>query len=199
MHEQKSQNEPNREAAKGVRRRIGSLLGYGLTAILVVGCVIWGYNRMPNGQHRDLSTALPWENNGLVLSEIEASWCNTAGNERMSKRTHLYPRVRLRLGAAPGKGRLDVIFVDSLGTQIGDTHYLRYENGQFRKEDDLIVKAEGDTATCWLETGFPSDDMFTLHRMNQDEALWRVIVYHRTDGTSGSVRLGQCSIPAEVK
>lgn len=199
MHERDCQNRDENGAKQSGRKRPGGYIIGAVLVLLFLAAAIWIDAQRPDSRHRDLSDDVPWKHAGLVVSEVDVAWRSTAGNERMQKRTRLYPEARIRLAAAPGAGRLDVIFVDSLGTQIGDTHYLRYRDGKFLAKEDLTVRTEGDTAICWLETGFPSDDMFTLHRMNHNEPLWRVIISHRVDGTEGCVRLGQRSISAEVK
>ncbi len=198
MQEQNNQNNAESNTKKPRRSILGSIMGCSLIA-LALGCGIWGYSQLPDSIGRDLSSPLPWSHGELVISSLDAGWHSTEGNSRMEKRTRLYPKATIKLKSAPGKGRLDVVFLDSLGTQIGDTQYLRYDNGQFAPKNDLTAKAEGDTASCWIETGFLSDDMFTLHRMNLNEALWRVVIYHRDTTNNTIVRLGQISIPAEVK
>lgn len=198
MQEQNSQTEQKNNRTTPQKKGVRGIIIGTILAGVALGGIFWGYSQLPDGCHRDLSLDLPWENAGLIISEADASWRCTQGNVRMEKRTRLYPHVTFKLKAASGKGRIDVVFLDPLGTQIGDTHYLRYENGSFQEKDDLTVKAGGDTVSCWLETGFPSDDMFKLHQINQQEPLWRVVVYHRIEGTPGSVRLGQISIPAKI-
>lgn len=193
MQEQNSQEKPKRR----IRFTLWGVLGYGLILLAAIGVLVF-YIRMPMHVDRDLSDKLPWVNEGLVIDEVEASWKSSQGNELLSKRTVLYPEASIRLSAAPGKGRIDVIFLDSMGTQIGDTHYLRYENGQFEESKDRVSESGGNTATVWLETGFESMDLFTLHRANSEENLWRVVCIHRPDGSPG-IRLGQRSIKAEVK
>lgn len=173
-------------------------MGYGLILVAIAGIILF-YIKMPMHVDRDLSDKLPWANEGLVIDEVEAVWKSSRGNEILAKRTYAYPEASIRLGAAPGKGRIDVIFLDSLGTQIGDTHYLRYENGQFENSQDRVSKSEGNTATVWLETGFESADLFTLHRADRQENLWRVVCIHRPEGASVGTRLGQRSIKAEIK
>lgn len=193
MQEQNSQEKPKNR----IRFTLWGVLGYGLILLAAIGILMF-YTWMPMHVDRDLSDKLPWTNEGLVIEEVEASWKSSQGNELLTKRTALYPEASIRLSAAPGKGRIDVMFLDSMGTQIGDTHYLRYENGQFEESQDRVSKSGGNTATVWLETGFESMDLFTLHRANREENLWRVVCIHRPEGSSGS-RLGQCSIKAEVK
>lgn len=194
MQEQNSQDKPK----KRVRFTLWGVLGYGLLLVAIIGVILF-YIRMPMHVDRDLSDKLPWTNGDLIVEEVEAEWKSSQGNELLAKRTYLYPEARIRLGAAPGKGRIDVIFLDSLGTQIGDTHYLLYENGQFEKSQDRVSSSGGNTATVWLETGFESKDLFTLHRANREENLWRVVCIHRPEGANIGIRLGQRSIKAEVK
>lgn len=193
MQEQNSQEKPKSR----IRFTLWGVLGYGLILLAAIGVIVF-YIRMPMHVDRDLSDKLPWTNEGLIIEEVHASWKSSQGNELLSKRTVLYPEASIRISAAQGKGRIDVMFLDSMGTQIGDTHYLRYENGQFEESQDRVSKSGGNTATVWLETGFESMDLFTLHRANREENLWRVVCIHRPDGSPG-IRLGQRSIKAEVK
>lgn len=194
MQEQNSQEKPKNR----VRFTIWGVLGYGLILLAAIGILVF-YTWMPMHVDRDLSDKLPWTNEGLVIEEVEASWKSSQGNAHLSKRTALYPEADIRINAAPGKGRIDVIFLDPMGTQIGDTHYLRYENGQFEKNQNRVCQSEGNTATVWLETGFESMDLFTLHLANREENLWRVVCIHRPEGASEGIRLGQRSIKAEIK
>lgn len=148
--------------------------------------------------NRDLSDKLPWQQGELLVEQVDTSWKNAQGNKLLEQRTRLYPEARVVLGHAPGKGRIDVIFLNPEGTQVGDTHFLRYENGQFEKRDDRTSRAEGNSATVWLETGYESADIFELHRVNLEENLWRAVLIHRTETAPSGIRLGQRSIKAEV-
>ncbi len=148
--------------------------------------------------NRDLSDKLPWQQGELLVEQVDVSWKNAQGNKLLEKRTHLYPEARVVLGNAPGKGRIDVIFLNPEGTQVGDTHFLRYENGQFEKRDDRTSRADGKSATVWQETGYESADIFALHHVNMEENLWRVVLIHRSENAPGGIRLGQRSIKAEV-
>lgn len=194
MQEIESQDKPK----KRIRFTFWGIMGYGLILVAIAGIILF-YIKMPMHVDRDLSNKLPWSNAGLIIEEVEAAWKSSRGNAFLSKRAYAYPEARIRIGAAPGKGRIDVIFLDSSGTQIGDTHYLRYENGQFEKGQDRVSQSEGNTATVWLETGFESADLFTLHRANRQENLWRVVCIHRPEGATAGIRLGQRSIKAEIK
>lgn len=194
MQERESQDKPK----KRIRFTFWGIMGYGLILVAIAGIILF-YIKMPMHVDRDLSNKLPWSHAGMVITEVEAVWKSSQGNEFLAKRTYAYPEARIQLGAARGKGRIDVIFLDPLGTQIGDTHYLRYENGQFENSQDRVSKSEGNTATVWLETGFSSADLFTLHRANREENLWRVVCIHRPEGAPSGIRLGQRSIKAEIK
>lgn len=147
---------------------------------------------------RDLSDKLPWVMDELTVEEVETHWKSSEGIEMLSQRIHLYPEARIVLGQASGKGRIDVIFLNPEGTQVGDTHYLRYENGQFEKKKDRTSQADGNTARVWLETGYQSGDHFALHRVNTEENLWRVVLVHRTESNPKGIRIGQQSIKAEI-
>lgn len=194
------QNSPKTAVESNTKKKQYSLWGI-MGILLVLGALVYGcyaYTLLPGGEHRDLSNDFPLENGGLSIREVKACWKSSAGNDAMRSRTALYPEVTIELEAAPGKGRIDVLILDHLGTQKGDTHYLRYSNGQFDKKQDRVSQVEGKMAKVWLETGFDNANMLEVHRINQKESLWRVVLIHRPDGAAEPIRLGQVSIPAEL-
>lgn len=197
MQEKNNQQKQQSEKTGKKRFTVWGILGGGLVLFAFV-FIIWFYSWMPMHIERDLSDKLPWVQDGLAVKEVKAGWKSAAGNAFLAQRTHLYPEAKIVLEQAAGKGRIDVIFLNPEGTQVGDTHFLSYENGQFEKKNDRTAQTDGTAATVWLETGYDSADLFTLHRMNQVENLWRVVLIHRAEKSPNGVRLGQRSIKAEV-
>lgn len=197
MQQQNYQAEQKKAAGWIKRFTVWGVLGCSLISAALVG-VLWFYIEMPMHVNRDLSDARPWSDGELEIVEVEATWKDAGNHPILSKRTRLYPEVSLRLAAAPGKGRIDVIFLNPDGTQVGDPHNLHYTNGQFEKRQDRISVTEGNKATVWLETGYLSLDHFELHRINMEENLWRVVLIHRPEGANQTTRLGQVSIKAEI-
>ena len=197
MQQQNNKAEQKKTAGWIKRFTVWGVLGCSLILAAVVG-ILWFYIEKPMHVNRDLSDTRPWSDGSLVVDEVAAAWKDAGNHPIMSKRTRLYPEVSLRLSAAPGKGRIDVIFLNPDGTQIGDTHNLRYADGQFETRRDRVSVTEGNKATVWLETGYLSLDHFALHRINMEENLWRVVLIHRPEGTNQTVRLGQVSLKAEI-
>ena len=198
MQQQNSQETAKIGMIWSKRFTVWGALGCGLILAALVG-ILWFYLEMPMNINRDLSDKQPWSNEQLVIDNVSAAWKDAGNNPTLSKRTRLYPEVSLSLVSAPGKGRIDVIFLNPDGTQVGDTHNLRYADGKFEKRQDRISVTEGNNATVWLETGFLSLDHFALHRVNLEENLWRVVLIHRPEETNKATRLGQVSIKAEIE
>lgn len=176
---------------------LGAICGYSLIGIALIGG-IWGYNQLPKGEYRDMSQPTPWMGEGIEISSIEASWKNSKGNERLQSRTTWYPHAVIKLAPINGKGRIDVIFRADNGSQVGDTVNLFYENGTFKPKDDIIVNTEGNTATCWQESGYATHDAYHLHQLNIQGELWRVEVYNRPDNSGNATCIGVASIPAPL-
>lgn len=197
MQEENSQQTVETKNKTPRNITIWGILGCGLIAAALIG-IVWFYFWMPMNVNRDLGNELPWQQGDLVIEKVDAQWKYAQGNTRLAQRTHLYPEVRIQLGQAKGKGRIDAIFLNPDGTQVGDTHFLRYEDGQFEEKNDKISRSEGNSITIWLETGYTSEDLFALHRINEDENLWRIVLIHRSESNPQGVRLGQRSIPAEA-
>lgn len=197
MQQQNSLQEQKKGMGIGKRITLWGALGGGLILATLAG-ILWFYIEMPMHVNRDLSDDLPWKHQDLVIDNATAAWKDATGNPILAKRTRLYPEVSFNLVSAPGKGRIDVIFLNPDGTQVGDTHNLRYADGQFEKRQDRISETSGNKATVWLETGYTSTDFFDLHRANQEENLWRAVFYYRPDGNNKAIRLGQLSVKAEL-
>ena len=198
MQPQNNQAEHNKTGKGWIKRiTVWGTLGCCLILSTLVGVLLF-YIKMPVHVNRDLSDKLPWCSGGIVIDKLKVSWKDASHHPTLSKRTRLYPEATLRLASAPGKGRIDVVFLNPDGTQVGDTHNLRYSDGQFEKRKDRISVAEGNEATVWLETGYSSSDLFAVQSLDRKENLWRVVLIHRAENTNEAVRLGQVSIKAEI-
>ena len=183
--------EPGKEKKTGLKDRIWGGIALLLLAVGVI-CFYCQFNKLPRAEWRDASTPLAWEVDGLCIEEAEAFWKSSAGDARMELRSYNFPVCRLKLGDSPGKGQVVVRFMNGEGIQMGDRVYIPYADGKFIPRENNSMKVTEQEAHVRLEDGFLSRDEYTLHQMDQNAPLWRVMVECRPEG-GNLIEIGQLS------
>ncbi len=184
------------------RFKLSNLIWGGIfAAILLCGAAVgvYLYKNIPTSDWRMSGLALPWKSADVEIREADAFWRNSKGHARMELRAAYYPVLQLQLGDCGGSGHLIIRFADASGVQKGETISLAYNQGQFRPTQDTNVKAEAKTAEVFIETGFASDDMYTVHKLTETSPLWRVAVWSRPTGSYNEQFIGYTCIAPEEK
>ena len=184
--------EPAKEKKTGLKDRIWGGIALLLLAVGII-CFYCQFNNLPRSEWRDASTPLSWKIEGVCIEEAEAFWKSSVGDSRMELRSFNFPVCRLKLGESSGKGQLVVHFRNGEGVQMGDRLYLPYTDGKFIPRENNSIKVNEHEAFIRLEDGFLTRDEYTLHQMDQNAPLWRVMVECRPEG-GNMVEIGQLSI-----
>ena len=173
--------EQNTSVLQRLTRSIWGILSFLL--LTAAGIYLWNIvSNAPQAKWRNAFQPLPWEQEGIVISEAEASWKNSKGDERMELRSFCYPSVRIKLAAAEGEGTISIRFFDSTSSQIGDRVNIPYKNGKLLAPKSPCIQATENEVTVRLEDGYRNEDLYTLHQVNQDEPYWRVELEYAPQG-----------------
>lgn len=191
--------EQNEAKEEKKRKKIGKwdivfMSLFGMVVLGVLGLLYYTYRHIPLSEWREYSSKFPIQGIDLKLESIQAEWHNAKGNARMELRTAYYPSATLTLGGGNGTGMIYVRFMNHQKVQQGHLVALPYRDGKFVAQKDAIIRAEGNTATVLLEGGFSDPADYTLHRLNEQEKLWRVYVWQRPDNTQNTYLLGYKTI-----
>lgn len=206
-HNMAMQPQEHSEPDHGTQRRRFSLGRYiwailaGALGLVALACVLNAFSQVHFTEDRMyMSSPLPWEGEGIVVTRLNGWWKSGKGDDRMALRSSLYPIANVKLGDCKGSGLLVLTFHDELGRQVGDPVHLPYSEGQFRKQEAAWIRAEGDSATCRIEVGFDNEDGLLLQQLQTDKPLWSVRLRYRTNEEHGLHRLGTLAIePREQK
>lgn len=162
--------------------------------VVVLGVVLYTYRNLPVGEWRVSSSKMPIRGIGVVIDELTSEWKSAKGNSRMELRTAYYPLVSLRMQSCTGNGIFFIKFVDGRGEQKGDHVVLRYRDGQFVPVNDFTIKTEDLKAEVCMESGFGNEPEYRLHRLKEEENLWRVQIWQRPAEATTTYYLGYCTI-----
>lgn len=162
--------------------------------LMGAGAVLYGYRDLPTSSWRESHTDFPIPAVALHISQIDAEWKNAKGNVRMELRTAYYPEATINLSGGRGTGRLFVRFLNAKGTHEGDIISIPYREGRFVTYKDVTFEADGATATVRLEKGYAEKSEYLLHRLNEEEPLWRVQIWQQPADSSTTYYLGYTTI-----
>ncbi len=187
--------EENEKKKQGILKKIGwknliFLTLFGGMVMAVLGVVLYSYKNIPTAHWRTSGLEFPVKRVGVEITNIDAQWKNSAGNSRLELRTSYYPTATITTGALSGSGAIMFKFLDHRRLQQGPILAIRYRDGQLVKQDEVNVKAEGNTATVLLEGGYKESADYQLHRLREEEALWRLQIWVRPDGQEASHYIG---------
>lgn len=198
--ETETENKPYESRTEQRKKLFLNQVGTGLGLLLILLAVIavgWFAFHVPGHPWRQNDKALPWQGEGITVSEIKVRWRSSEGNERMALRAAYYPEAEIKLAQCTGSGSLQVIFKDAAGHQVGSSCRLAYRDGAFVQVADEDIQAGGMEAACHIETGFKDKDSYLLHQLSMDEPLWKVEVYNVPSATYEVEPLGHTTIPAQ--
>lgn len=209
MQEEKEQKkEPKR---KSFIKKIGAvnLICVSLfvgSLCLSAGAVAMMYRNVHTNSFGEYTTALPWSNKGVSITNVKNGWMDVSDNSwmRMNEITHA-PYIQLELAAQSGSGTLFIQFKDDRGRFVGELVGLIYRDGQFEATDRQYYKATGNTALIY---GIPQFDKtltdcaqhFLRHSIDERRKHWIAEVSYIPAGTgyradhSGRILLGQTTI-----
>ncbi len=160
----------------------------------VLAVVLYSYKDIPTAHWRNSGMDFPIKRAGVEITGIDAQWKSAAGNARLELRTSYYPTATITTGELSGSGIIVFKFIDNHRLQQGPQLALRYRDGQFVKRNEANITAEGNTATILLEGGYSNSSDYQLHRLREEEALWRLQVWVRPDGQDVAYYVGYTTI-----
>lgn len=191
--------EENEKKEPGILKKIGwkniiFLTLFGGMVIAVLGGVLYSYRNIPTAHWRMSGMSFPIKRAGVEITDIDAQWKNSAGNARLELRTSYYPVATITTGELSGSGIIIFNFLDNRKAQQGPMLAIRYRDGQLVKQDEVNMKVEGNTATILLEGGYKENSDYQLHRLREEEPLWRLQVWVRPDGHDATHYVGYTTI-----
>ena len=165
-----------------------------LILLVAAGIYFWSLvHKAPHAEWRNVFQPLPWKQAGVVISEAEASWKSSKGDERMELRAFCYPSARIKFAAAEGEGIVSIRFIDNSGAQIGDRVNIPYKDGKLTARNTHSLQITENELTVRLEGGYKNFDLYALHQVNMKEPYWRVDVECTPQGQE-RCHLGHISI-----
>lgn len=170
------------------------LTGCAGVILIAAGAVLYGYRNLPTASWRESHTDFPIRGVGLAIDELKAEWKSSKGNKRLELRTAYYPEATITLQSGKGSGRLFIRFCNPSGVHVGDIISVPYREGQFVKNNDVMFNAEGTSAQVRLESGYSDKSDYMLHRLNEEESLWRVQVWQQPSEQRTTYYLGYATI-----
>lgn len=190
MQEQKAA-KTDKIAKKGNRRNLLFFLLAGILLLAAGAAALWPYRRLQLAEWRETASDFPVRcGNGTELENVEGRWHSSAGDARMELRAAYYPTATLTLGEAGGAGLFMLRFMDSRGEMRGDIHVLPYRDGKFQSARDISLSEDARCATVRLEEGFTAKEAYLLHCLCEQEALWRIHVWHKAEGSGHNAYVG---------
>ncbi|MBR5894225.1 MAG: hypothetical protein IKZ13_01635 [Akkermansia sp.] len=191
QNEKKSRKILNKIGAKGL---ICVSLFAGIM-VIVLGAVLYSYRHIPTSEWREANSGFPAKGIDIEIEELSGEWKSAKGNSRLELRTAYYPCVHITLSDdCKGSGLLFARFYTPNRRQQGSTITIPYRDGQFTPSNDMMIQTNGKKATVLLMEGYSDRQSYVLHQLNEQEALWKMMLWQQPAGTRNAILLGYTTL-----